>query len=115
MNDSTDAMLANAAFWFFLHQKDEEINQIVAENKLTLSDFMMEYIKSVHTIMGKYSEVFVKMDDSSGIGRLFVDPFTYALFTTNPGESQYIYDLLEGGFSVSDAIHHAVESDFGRS
>ncbi|QTA78504.1 Putative Type IV secretion system protein, TraC-like [Desulfonema limicola] len=115
MNDSTEAMLANAAFWFFLHQKEEEISQVVADNRLTLSDFMVEYIKSVHTITGKYSEVYIKTDDSGGIGRLFVDPFTYALFTTNPGESQYIYDLLDSGMSVSDAITEAVESDFGRS
>ena len=54
------------------------------------------------------------MDESSGIGRLFVDPFTYALFTTNPGESQYINDLIDTGVSVSDAIHQAVRTDFGR-
>lgn len=113
-SELTKAMLANSEYWLFLSQKEEELVQLVKENRLNLSKFMLKYLSSVRTVPGKYSEVFIKTGDVSGIGRLFLDPFSYAMFTTEPNERGYIMGLIINGYSTKDAINEAVKTDFGR-
>jgi conjugal transfer ATP-binding protein TraC len=113
-NDSTEAILANAAFMFLLRQKAEEVDQAVRSGKLFIDDFLRDYIKSVHTIKGKYSEIYMKCGDTSGIGRLFVDPYTYALFTTDGDKVQFLQSLVEKGMTWDGAIRKAIVTDYGK-
>jgi conjugal transfer ATP-binding protein TraC len=113
-NDSTEAILANAAFMFLLRQKAEEVDQAVRSGKLFIDDFLLDYIKSVHTIKGKYSEIYMKCGDTSGIGRLFVDPYTYALFTTDGDKVQFLQSLVEKGMTWDGAIRKAIVTDYGK-
>lgn len=111
----TMAMLMNSATWFFLKQKPEELEQLRNDSRIKLSEFIFNYMGSCKTIPGKYSEIFIKNDIAHGIGRLIVDPFTYAMLTTRAEEKNYIKKLLNQGIPVKEALVQAVETGFGKN
>lgn len=114
-NDSTTAMLNNSAWWFLLKQKSEEIQLATQAGRIPDSKFMQQYISSVHTLKRKYSEVYIKCDDTSGIGRLFVDPYSYALFTTDGNETAYMDREYAKSQSWALAAQAAVATHFGKN
>lgn len=111
----TEAMLFNSATWLFLKQKEEELQQLRDDSRIKLNDFVFNYMSSCKTIPGKYSEIFIKNDEAYGVGRLFVDPFTYAMLTTEPGERAFINNLLNSGYGVKDALIQAADTKFGKN
>lgn len=113
-NEQRKAMLSNSAYWFLLMQKEEELQQLSEDDKVRLTPFMLKYISSVKTLKGKYSEIFIKTDTGSSIGRLFVDPFTYAILTTEPVEQNFIEEKIQAGKSLKEAIAIAADSNYGR-
>ena len=104
------AIVQNSAFLLLLSQKKEDIERAVSEKKLILSDFEKKFLETVRTIQGKYSEIFFKSDEWFGIGRLFVDDFTYILFNTHPLVMQFLDDKLADGYGLYDAIVEASQN-----
>lgn len=108
-NEGSKACLSNSQWQFMLKQKEESIEQLKDDKKLSLSDYQLDIIKSIKTKKGVYSEIFIK---SEGIGtpvRLIVDPFSSLVYTTDPNDFQLIEDLKKSGLSIEEAIHKALE------
>jgi conjugal transfer ATP-binding protein TraC len=102
------AIISNSAFKFLLVQKREDLKRARDEGKLVLSDFEARLAETVHTVPGKYSEIFVKSDRAYGVGRLFVDKFTQYLYNTKPGVVQYLENKVASGYSLAEAIDMAI-------
>ena len=109
------AILSNVAYQIILKQDPDVIKRLVNEKKLNIAEGMVNYMKSVKTIKGKYSEILLRIGGKFGsVGRLFVDPYTFALFTTDGAKVQYLQDLMKKkSMSISESITQALKTNYG--
>nr|MBF4286521.1 type IV secretion system protein TraC [Vibrio anguillarum] len=94
----------NSANMYLLGQKAETINALKKEGRLPLGEGGYEYLKTVHTVTGVYSEIFFITEMGTGIGRLIVDPFHKLLYSSRAEDVNAIKQLTRKGLSVADAI-----------
>ena len=74
-----------------------------------MSDGGYSFLKSVHTVAGAFSEIFVKSGAGSGVGRLIVSDFQKLLYSTNPEDVQLINDYVRfKHLNYVDAINHVL-------
>lgn len=108
-NEGTRACLTNSEWQIMLKQKEESIDQLKEDKKLSLSDWQLELIKTVRTNKGVYSDVFIK---GNGVGtpvRLIVDPYSNLVYTTDPQEFQLVENFKAQGYPTHEAINKALE------
>ncbi|HDH91693.1 MAG TPA: type IV secretion system protein TraC, partial [Candidatus Aenigmarchaeota archaeon] len=109
-NEATKAITRNSNFWLLLSQLPEAIDSAVRSGYISLHPFQQEVLKSVHTIKGLYSEIFFRVNDTQefGVGRLFPDPFSYYVFTTDAADLTLLKHIQEiTGGDVTQAIRTA--------
>ena len=105
------AVANNSDFLFFLQQKPESLAAFKKSNRIVLDDFSFELLRTAHTMPGTYSEVFISTPTGRGIGRLLVDPFSYYLYTTTPGEVVQVERHLSQGLSITEAIEKCLQEN----
>lgn len=98
------AIAANSPNLFLLRQKAETIDRIREKKYLSMPDGAYDLLKTVHTIKGQYSELFVMQEGSMGIGRLIVPPYKRLLYTTDASEVAAINKLTAAGYTLDQAI-----------
>ncbi|GAB6035438.1 TraG/VirB4 family ATPase [Galenea microaerophila] len=87
MSEAAKAAWDNSSWLFALGQKAESLQAAFNEKLLVVDDFTKDLLSTVHTIPGKYSEIFVRAGDSGqGVYRFIVDRYTYWLYTSNGEE-----------------------------
>ena len=96
---------------YLLGQKAETVNLLEQEKRLPLTSGEYEYLRSVHTMSGMYSEIFVISDRGNCVGRLAVDPFRKLLYSTRAEEVNAIEKLLKKGMNVTEAINTLLSQD----
>ncbi|WP_432263215.1 type IV secretion system protein TraC [Cupriavidus sp. TMH.W2] len=106
------AIAANSAWQFILKQNSESIDGAIEGGHFKIEPYGAHMLKTVHTVPGKYSEVMVKRSESEwGIFRLAVDRFTQVLFSTKDDERDDIFDAIDRGDSVVDAVHRFIDKE----
>lgn len=98
------AIAENSANMYLLGQKPEAIATLEKEERLPITSGGYSMLKSVHTEVGAYSEIFFMTGYGGGIGRLIVDKYHQLLYSTHPNDVQAIQNLRRQGLSVSEAI-----------
>ena len=98
------AIVENSAHLLLLGQKAEAIDQLRGEKRLPIGEAGLALVKSVHTVPGRFSEVYIHGETGVGIGRLVVDPFKRLLFSTRPDDLAAIKRLRAEGHSLESAI-----------
>jgi conjugal transfer ATP-binding protein TraC len=88
-------ILENAATRFLL--QGSTYAQAVENKVLDYSPFVLDLLKSVRNAKPHYSEVFIDSPLGLGIARLVVDPFSYWINTSAPGEVAAFDALLRRG------------------
>lgn len=104
-NQIGQAIAANSAFNFLLGQKEQTVEQVKEKKQLTLSDAGFEQLKTVRTVKGVYSEIFLQSNAGTGIGRLIVSDFEKLMFSTDPTDIARINYYVQMGATYSDAIN----------
>ena len=69
------------------------------------------FLKSVHTVVGQYSEIFFVTSYGVGIGRLMVDKYTKLLYSTHPDDIKKIAERTRRGMNTAQAIEDILLSD----
>lgn len=87
------ALLANSANKIFLKQESGIIERVKKE--MSLSDEVEIALKSLKTVRGEYSESLMMTPVSSGVIRLFPDPFLYWASTSEARENEYLSDVRQ--------------------
>ncbi len=81
------------------------------EQKLIdLDDFSFKLLKSVRSVKGQYSEMFIETGNSIGIARLVVDRFSYYIYTSDARDIAKIEEMLKEGYSYEGAIEKLLSS-----
>ena len=107
------AVATNSANMMLLGQKADVIDGLRSRQQLALSDMATEVLKTVHTVPGQYSEIFVATDRGQGVGRLIVSPFARLLYSTRPADVAAIDRHRAQGLSVRDAIEAVLADGAG--
>ncbi|MCX7099422.1 MAG: type IV secretion system protein TraC [Methylococcales bacterium] len=105
------AIAENSANLFLLYQKPETIESIKRQNRLMIGDGGFTFLKSVHTVVGQYSEIFFVTSYGVGIGRLMVDKFTKLLYSTHPDDIKKIAERTRRGMTTAEAIDDILISE----
>ncbi len=98
------AIAENSANMFLLGQTEETIESLKRSGRLTVSEGGFHLLKTVHTIGGAYSEIFIKSKRGIGVGRLIVSDVQKLLYSTHPDDVYAISQHRKRGLSVPEAI-----------
>lgn len=109
-----EAIVENSATKGLFSHKDEAVDKLKREAKLTLPDGGYALLKTVHTNAPWYSEIFLETERGSGVGRLFVNDFQKLLYSTDPGEVVEIENYTNRGYTTVEAINAILERRKGR-
>lgn len=100
--DLGDVIRENSSYKFLLEGKTY---REAAENGLVMyKGLALDLVDSTKNQKPRYSEVFVDSPYGMGIFRLYVDPWTSALCSSEPSDVAAFEALLKKGFSPLDAI-----------
>jgi conjugal transfer ATP-binding protein TraC len=108
-NEGAQACLTNSDSVFMLKQKPESVDQLKEDKKLSLSNFGLELVKSIHTRKGIYSEIYIKSNGVETPVRLMVDPYSSLVYTTDPKDFQMVEDYKAMGYPTHEAIEKVLE------
>lgn len=101
---SGQAILANSACTVMLQQKSATLDKLASGDSPEFSKALCERLKTVRTVKGRFSELFVRTAEGMGIGRFVVDPFRALLYSTHPDDVAAIARLTSQGVSTAEAI-----------
>ena len=110
-NKIGQAIAANSAFYFLLGQKEQTIEQVKKNQQLALSEGGFQLLKTVRTVKGAYSEIFIQFNNGAGIGRLIVSDFEKLMFSTDARDIARINKYVQAGATYSDAINQILVDD----
>jgi conjugal transfer ATP-binding protein TraC len=102
------AVFDNSDWLALLSLKKESIAQLKSSSRLSLEPYMESLLKTVHTVQGEYAEMMIMGPEGYAIGRLWLDPFSSALYTTKAAEFTAIKHKESQGLSLIEAIEELV-------
>ena len=103
-NEAAIAAIENTDWICFLAQKEESIDAIRKNDRLSASDSMVADLKSLRMRSGEYSEVLIKGPSGYAIGRLVLDSYAIALYSSKGEDVSMIQDLMAKGLSLGQAV-----------
>lgn len=99
------AIAENSSSMYLLGQTNETVESVKRSGRLALSEGGFHMLKTVHTVQGVYSEIFVKAKSGWGIGRLIVGEFQKLLYSTKAEDVNAISNYVQAGLSIPEAIN----------
>lgn len=108
-NVAATVCLQNSDWTVFLAQKPETIDRLVADRRLSVSPHIAGQLKSLQSVRGLFSEMGIKGPGGWFFGRLLLDPFCLAVYSSKGSTVARIRKLKEEGRSTVEAIRSLVE------
>lgn len=108
-NPAAEVCLQNSDWTVFLAQKPETIDRLVKDKKLSVPDGMAERLKTVTSVPGQFSEMAIKGPGGWALGRLALDPFSLAVFSSKGATVEQLRRLKASGMSTVAALRQMVE------
>jgi conjugal transfer ATP-binding protein TraC len=108
-NVAATVCLQNSDWTVFLAQKPETIDRLVADRRLSVSPHVAGQLKSLTSVRGNFSELGIKGPGGWFFGRLLLDPFSLAVYSSKGSTVEKINRLKEQGYSTVEAIQILVQ------
>lgn len=108
-NVAATVCLQNSDWTVFLAQKPETIDRLVADRRLSVSPHIAGQLKSLTSVRGNFSEMGIKGPGGWFFGRLLLDPFSLAVYSSKGSTVEKINRLKEQGYSTVEAIQILVQ------
>ncbi|MDH1472428.1 TraC family protein [Shewanella sp. GD03713] len=110
------AMADNSQFKVFLRQEPEVIEKVRANKQFDGNETDFALLKSIHTVKGQYSELYIRTGSSREVCRLFVPRYQQLMFTTDGKELSAIDRFRKEGMTIAQAIQAVIaeEESIGR-
>lgn len=100
---------SNSATKFILRPEPSDLASAKKSGDLGLSETAFDYLASLSTVKGEYSEIYIIGDGRQGIARLFVSRFQQLLYSTDPRDVYEIKQLTSAGYTVIEAIKEIIK------
>ncbi|EAJ0503047.1 conjugal transfer protein TraG [Campylobacter jejuni] len=98
-------IINNSAYKIFMKQTETSVNMLIKSEVFSLSETDKEILRSIRTIKGEYSELFLMTPDDVKLPyRLVVDKYFYYLTTTDATDKAKIKELTDQGIPLGEAI-----------
>ncbi|EEP2628492.1 TraC family protein [Campylobacter jejuni] len=95
----------NSAYKIFMKQTETSVNMLIKSEVFSLSETDKEILRSIRTLKGEYSELFLMTPDDVKLPyRLVMDKYFYYLTTTDPKDKAKIKELTDQGIPLGEAI-----------
>ena len=108
-NVAATVCLQNSDWTVFLAQKPETIDRLVADGRLSVTPHIAGQLKSLQSVRGQFSEMGIKGPGGWFFGRLLLDPFCLAVYSSKGATVEKIRRLKGQGYSTVEAIRILVE------
>lgn len=95
LSKAAEAAYANSSWTFSMRQKPESLEAAFRDGRVMADEQLKEVLRSVTTLQGEFSEVWIRCDSGSGVYRFIADPATYWLFTTSPRDKGIRNRMIE--------------------
>lgn len=105
----------NNSYWQALLSQDKSsITKAVNDGLLEIDPFEERLMKDVHTEQGSFSEILLRGKSGEyAVGRFMLDPFSNAVYSTQPNEFSEFNEQYEAGVSTVDAITNIANKYYG--
>lgn len=114
-NAAARVCLENSDWTVVMAQKPETLDLLASEKRLAVTSGMLHQLKSIAPVQGLYSEMAIKGPEGWVFGRLLLDPFSLAMFSSRGETVERIRRLREdGGLSRIEAIRRVAEEGNAR-
>jgi len=100
-SDSRRAILENSA-WTILLKQDEKGLKLFKESEAF--EDIVPLIESISLVPGKYAEALICATGLKTIGRLVLDPYSQALYSTEKDDFKFISDAKARGMDTHEAV-----------
>lgn len=108
-NPAANVCYQNSDWVVMLAQKGETLDRLVAENKLSVPDGFVSRLKTITSVAGSFSEMAVKGPEGSWFfGRLLLDPFSLAVYSSKGSTVEGINARKRQGYSTVEAIKEMI-------
>ncbi|MFC3058411.1 TraC family protein [Paenirhodobacter populi] len=108
-NVAATVCLQNSDWTVLLAQKAETIDRLVADKRLSVSPHIAGQLKSLQSVKGQFSEMGIKGPGGWFFGRLLLDPFSLAVYSSKGSTVEKLRRLKDQGYSTVEAIRILVE------
>nr|WP_289508513.1 hypothetical protein [Pseudoalteromonas sp. S558] len=105
------AMADNSQFKVFLRQEPEVIEKVRANKQFDGNETDFALLKSVHTVKGQYSELYIRTGSAREVCRLFVPRYQQLMFTTDGNELAAIDSFRSAGMTIANAIQAVIDKE----
>lgn len=110
-NPAALVCLENSDWNVWLAQKPEVIDGLVASGRLQGGEGVAHSLKTLTSVKGQFSELGIRGPDGWVFGRLMLDPYSLAVFSTTGSTFQQLKDLVEKrGLNIGEALEILVEN-----
>ena len=106
---ATVAAFENTDWIVLLSQKKESVEALAQSKRIAMDDNFKKDITSLTTSSGQYSEALIYSQTGYAIGRLILDPYSIALYSSKASDWSRINDLTASGYSLADALEQIAD------
>jgi conjugal transfer ATP-binding protein TraC len=113
LSEASQAAFTNSYWKIILMQNKGDIETLVEQRKLPLNPFQKRLLCSLKTEHGAYSEMMILGDGGEcTVGRLFLDPYSRVLYSTQAADFAVINELCQQGVALEEAIEIVAKRNF---
>lgn len=105
------AALENSDWFVILQQKPETIADFKKHERFEMDDYTDALLRSLKRNGFEYSDIMIKGPDTLAVGRLVLDPYSAALFSSSPKTFAAIDAMIADGLSMDEAIERIAFPD----
>ena len=104
-------ILENSAWTVLLKQDPKTLHTF--EKSETFRD-MLPLIQSIKLVKGKYAEALLFATGLKTVGRLVLDPYSQALYSTERDDYNFLEKKKEEDIPSNEAVHILAENKYGK-
>jgi conjugal transfer ATP-binding protein TraC len=104
-NEGARACLENSDWQVILRLRAEALAQATKSERLALDQAGTQLVESLKTSGREYSECLIQGPAGRAIGRLVLDPFSAALYSSTADDFEHIKALTTQGVKLVDAVY----------
>jgi conjugal transfer ATP-binding protein TraC len=110
-SDGSRAALENSDWSVILQQKPETISDFAKHDRFEMDGYTEALLRSLKRNGSEYSDLLIKGPDTLAVGRLVLDPFSAALYSSSPQVFSAIEAHIAQGLSVEEAVERVAFPD----
>lgn len=111
---ATIAAIENTDWMILLAQKKESVEQLEASKRIVMDDYLKQNLNSLRMVDHQYSEALIYGPRGYAVGRLILDPYSIALYSSKAEDFAIINQFTAQGLTLADALEQIANKKLGK-